>query len=45
MKNLTGIERLRILGADRTIILKLIEILSRFRGVTIDGVWIGEWIY
>jgi hypothetical protein len=20
-------------------------ILSRFKGVTIDGVWIGEWIY
>jgi hypothetical protein len=21
------------------------KILSRFSGVTIDGVWIGEWIY
>jgi hypothetical protein len=21
------------------------DILSRFTGVTIEGVWIGEWIY
>jgi hypothetical protein len=21
------------------------SLLTRFRGVTIDGVWIGEWVY
>jgi hypothetical protein len=25
--------------------LSLLLLLSQFRGVTIDGVWITEWIY
>jgi hypothetical protein len=33
------------IGGHLMILCQLQNILRRFKGVTIDGVWIGYWIY